>query len=260
MRAQVTDKNIVHRQELKEAKRKQQLECVGKLARKMQWIEGLSPIVFGDVDRTFRWLKDKVPYENTEAVRHFRAKGGLLMPITGAPLVHVPSVLRGSFTFAESGGVLQLPNRRIVVLAPQLELSAVEELQLLLGIGVQYGLGRIDGKLVFVEGPRYASLTLAVGAHPDSPEKRYDQYIEFEELLSMVLGFIDDHQLPLVATKGVAEDGSYAWIDVTTQFQKHDLVDCFQEAIGQKEVHYIGDGSNDVVAIRFWVPYVTSTV
>lgn len=220
--------------------------CKLELEGLNQWIADLGPVVFTDIDQTQRWGKDDIQQENKRAIQEFQKKGGLLIPITGAPFWHIPSVFQGHLMFGESGGVLLLPDERIVELVPEVGTEAIWQLRSLLGITVSEGLDLIDNTTVLIEGPRYVSLTLVSGHHPHYLGERGDISIErLEEQIGML---IEDHQLPLVTRKVVAN--TYSWIDVTVLFEKHNTVACFLDVTGLCKVYYLGDEMNDVESMK----------
>lgn len=135
-------------------------ECGTKLQELNGWIGGRNPVGFTDIDKTQRWDKNDIRGENKRAIKKFRKKGGLLIPITGAPLCHIPQVFHKSIMFGESGGAMMLPDNRIVELVPEAGKEAMWELRQLLGITVSEGMDRIGTTTVLMEGPRYVSLTL----------------------------------------------------------------------------------------------------
>ncbi|HEX9721834.1 MAG TPA: hypothetical protein VGA53_01075 [Candidatus Paceibacterota bacterium] len=220
-------------------------QCNLRLGELEPWIAGADSIVFTDVDETQRWGKDDISSANAEAIKNFR-EHGLLIPITGAPLWHIPPELQGGIMYGESGGVLQLPNKQIVELVPEEGTEAIRKLRSLLGICAMEGLDFIDGDSVLLEGPRYVSLTLVSGRHPHYPGKVGT--ISIEKLEERIGRLIEDHRLPLVIRKGVAD--TYSWLDITVLFEKHNAVACFLERTGLCGVYYLGDGANDVESIK----------
>lgn len=222
-------------------------DCACKLGGWAEaWVSGPGPLVFTDIDNTMRWDKDPILPENEQAIQKFQKKGGTLIAVTGAPLWHIPRILRRTLAFGESGGVLAFPDDRIITLVPDEGLSAMWELRRYLGIDVSAGMFQINGEKVIVEGPRYSSLTLASGDHPDYPDDKGT--ISIDTLDEQVQMIIEECQFPLVANKGKVKN--YEWIDVTARFEKHHAVTCFMGSVDRKEAYFLGDGLNDLEAME----------
>jgi hypothetical protein len=219
------------RTELKEAKRK--------------------GIVFSDVDLTQRWGKHPISAENVEGIWAFRERGGLVIPITGAPFTHIPHVLKKDFAFSESGAVvswIEGDSIKNEIIAPQESIWALEELQLRLGVSPCGGWNKIQQGYVFVEGPRRASLTLVSGYHPHAFPSGMFHTVSLEVLEYTVGSIIEENGFPLQMRIGEAKE--YQWVDVLCGFEKHHAVEFFLKETGFSSIYYLGDGANDLKAMQ----------
>jgi len=205
--------------------------------------KGRCPVVLSDIDKTMRWDKGDVSRETQDAIMQFQ-QGGLFIPITGAPLLHIPKFLcKFPLAFAESGAVV-LFSGRAKVLASLESLEALGELKCALGIFDEQQSVRLANGIVLLEGPRMASLTLVSGKHPDFPDQ--EGTVDIEGLAEEIQMIIRQRNLPLGAYVGTAS--TYSWIDVRT-LEKEDVVSQILEVLNCQEVCYFGDGMNDYGAM-----------
>lgn len=209
------------------------------------------PIVLSDVDNTMRWNKSPLSSDTAQSIRTFSRKGGLFIPITGAPLRHIPSMHLFSFAFAESGALLKYANGQRKILAPAAEIDALRKVTQFLGVNVRDGPCIVLGKYrAIVEGPREAALTLISGEHTDYQGAETD--IPLKEVEETVRKFVDENSLPITLMPG--KISAYSYLDITTNFKKEQAVLWFLEMSAVMQVYFMGDGLNDFAAMS--LPYV----
>jgi len=202
-------------------------------------------MIVADIDGTLRDnKKDRLPAEMRDRAATLLAQGWELYFLTGAPAAQVPREVPFTSAFAECGGV-KVNSQGLLDFDKALR-TPIEILQRALGITPLYGLygdAKARGIPVFLEGPRWTSITFLTGMPKHCPG--FSSNVPIKVLKEMVREVIMREGLYLNLSQG-EKPGEYAWLDVTAATKEATVATLQQNG---EEIFYLGDGENDFKAM-----------
>jgi len=193
--------------------------------------------VISDIDGILRQGKKDIRPGLKKQIKDFCGAGNRLIPITGAPLNHIPPVLLDccEMVCAEHGGVCAKEGN-VNYSAP----TALVEFMRRLGIKTSDGREEISEGAVIIEGERKTGVTILFGSAPHYPEVATTA--DFTAVLNKIKGLVRDEKLPFFVYCG-SSDG-YSWIDVASTTKAITIGNLISQE-GYDKPFYLGDGDND---------------